>query len=260
MSSDPDVASVDASSGLIRAIKPGIAVITARTSDLSFEAQCIVTVVSGYKDSHAYVDMGNGLKISVTNLGAENPWNPGDVFAWGETTARTGINRLSWSSYRFYGGVENVYAVMTKYNNEDGLELLQYFDDAASVYYGSIDWRTMTREDFDELYKCNRTHVSVNGVSGVMFESKENGAKIFFPFSHRISKEDGAVYPYYYPDVSSYAVERTCLWLREKPSRSPSSPDGDMQAYSCVLRAEGSECTTGYRNLLFSIRPVYVGN
>ena len=53
---------------------------------------------SGTENGYAYVDLGlpSGLKWSTCNVGAENPWDYGDYFAWGETTPKS---VYYWNTY-----------------------------------------------------------------------------------------------------------------------------------------------------------------
>ena len=74
-SSNTAVATVTAS-GLVTAVADGSCTITCTAQDGSgVTATCLVTVVGGGPDSHAYVDLGlpSGTLWATTNIGAEKP-------------------------------------------------------------------------------------------------------------------------------------------------------------------------------------------
>ena len=101
------------------------------------------------KVKHDYVDMGEvtvgGAKMhllwATCNIGAKNPWDYGDYFAWGETTAKDTYN---WGNYAFDNG-----ASFSRYTGSDYTTLLAE-DDAASVIWGD-DWRIPTDEEWTAL-------------------------------------------------------------------------------------------------------------
>ena len=49
--------------------------------------------------SHQFVDLGlpSGTLWATTNVGADNPWDYGDYFAWGETKPKS---TYSWKRYK----------------------------------------------------------------------------------------------------------------------------------------------------------------
>ncbi len=128
----------------------------------------------GSGGDHAYVDLGlpSGLLWATCNVGADNPEDYGDYFAWGETQPKDTYN---WSTYQYYDG-SNV----TKYTGSDGLTTLLPEDDAATANWGS-DWRMPTKEEWQEL--CNNTThtwTTQNGVNGRLFTAS-NGNSLFLP-------------------------------------------------------------------------------
>ena len=136
---------------------------------------------------HEYVDLGlpSGTLWATCNVGADNPEDIGDYFAWGETAPK---DIYDWSNYR-YGGMANWLFAMTKYCTDscygfngfvDNLTVLEPADDAATVNWGS-DWRMPTKEDWKELYlKTTCTWITQNGVDGRLFTSW-NGNSLFLP-------------------------------------------------------------------------------
>lgn len=202
--SDSDVASVEPTPNsygeyIVRSNKPGVCILTASTRDGGFKGVYVLTVVSGFDGEHAYVDMGNGLKIASTNVGARNSWDHGDRFYWAGTKSQsrsymttTGV--LDWSGYPYFKGYlqPSWYdgPIMTKYvckvqsdpDLVDHLGLLQPNDDAATVHWGS-KWITPRYEEWQDIIsKCEVIETDVLGYPGAMLKSRINGAKVFIPY------------------------------------------------------------------------------
>ena len=110
-------------------------------------------------NGHDYVDMGTvviggvekNLKWAICNVGADNPWDNGDYYAWGETATKSEYNS-NWSNYFDTADGGNTF---TKYNTTDGKKVLDLEDDAASRNWGGT-WRIPTDEEWmallDETY------------------------------------------------------------------------------------------------------------
>ena len=119
------------------------------------------------------VDMGNGLLWATCNVGAENPEDYGDYFAWGETAKKSTYN---WSTYLFNPSGDG--STFTKYTTYGAI--LEAPDDAATVNWGS-DWRTPTNAEWTWLREnCTWTWTTQNGVNGMLVTSF-NGNRIFLP-------------------------------------------------------------------------------
>ena len=143
-------------------------------------------------EQHAYVDLGlpSGTLWATCNIGAENPEDYGDYFAWGETEGyNSGKTTFDWSTYKWCEGSENT---MTKYctNSNYGFNgftddktELDLEDDAAYVNWGPA-WRMPSIEQCEELINSNYTTTewtTQNGVNGRKITSKTNGNSIFLP-------------------------------------------------------------------------------
>lgn len=143
-------------------------------------------------EQHAYVDLGlpSGTLWATCNIGAENPEDYGDYFAWGETEGyNSGKTSFDWSTYKWCEGSENT---MTKYctNSNYGFNgftddktELDLEDDAAYVNWG-LAWRMPSIEQCEELINSNYTTTewtTQNGVNGRKITSKTNGNSIFLP-------------------------------------------------------------------------------
>lgn len=185
-SSDEKVVSV-MDDGLIVAIKPGECVLTVQ----AYGKSCTCTVnVTPYEME--FVDLGLGVLWATCNLGADNPSDYGDYYAWGEIESKDYFN---WRNYRYYSTVSGYNPVIDKYTSgetagfllkADNLDRLEAIDDVASVLSGG-EWHIPTSQDFEELKEnCKWNLVKVKGVNGVEFESKVpgfEGKKIFIPYS-----------------------------------------------------------------------------
>ena len=138
-------------------------------------------------DDHDYVDLGlpSGLLWATCNVGATNPEDFGDFFAWGETKPK---DIYDWKSYQ-YGNCTFDRFEMTKYCTDscwglngfvDNLTVLELADDAATANWG-VDWRMATKEEWEELYrKTTCTWTTQNGVQGRLLTGC-NGNSIFLP-------------------------------------------------------------------------------
>lgn len=145
---------------------------------------------------HEYVDLGlpSGIKWATCNVGAENPEDYGDYFAWGETETKDTYN---WSTYKWCNGSSTT---MTKYCRVDNKTVLDPEDDVAHVKWGG-NWRMPTRAEQDELRtKCNWTWMQVNGVNGYDVTGP-NGNSMFLPAAG--CRSDGSL-----GSVGSYG----CYW------------------------------------------------
>ncbi len=128
---------------------------------------------------HEYVDMGeleiNGVKKhlywATCNVGANNPWDYGDYFAWGETATKTDYR---WDTYSMGDG-----STFSKYTGSD-YTTLQPEDDVASKLWGG-SWRIPTDAEWRALCdNCTWTWTTQNGVNGQLVTAA-NGNSIFLP-------------------------------------------------------------------------------
>jgi hypothetical protein len=132
---------------------------------------------------HEYVDLGLSVKWATCNVGATNPEDYGDYFAWGEVEPK---ETYDWSTYVYCVDSTNN---LTKYcsqsdSGKDGFTdvkiILEREDDAATVNWGNT-WRIPTHEEFLELKEnCTWKWVHQNGVNGYEVTGT-NGNSIFLP-------------------------------------------------------------------------------
>ena len=97
---------------------------------------------------HEYVDLGlpSGTLWATCNVGADNPEDFGDYFAWGETEPK---DFYDWSNYKYGNCVDGFYE-LSKYYDDDGLTVLEPGDDAVRANWGN-EWRMPTKEEYDIL-------------------------------------------------------------------------------------------------------------
>lgn len=150
-----------------------------------------------------WVDLGlpSGTCWATCNVGANNPEEYGNYYAWGETNVKDAYN---WSNYGWCNGTYNT---LTKYNNNssfgyngftDGLISLEISDDVATSNMGD-EWRMPTSEEMNELLNnCTHEWTILNGVNGRLFTGP-NGNSIFLPAAgYRIGDAAGITSSGYY--------------------------------------------------------------
>ena len=160
-----------------------------------------------------YVDLGivvGGKKIkwATCNVGAENPWDYGDYFAWGETATKTDYNG-DWSNYfdTSDGG-----STFTKYNKDGGKTVLDLENDAANANWGG-SWRMPTNAEIEALIatKSNTTDYTWTwcdgstekyndtDVKGWKIVKNSNSNTLFLPAAGSRSSDD-----LYHAGISGY--------------------------------------------------------
>ena len=160
-----------------------------------------------------YALMG-GVKWAVCNIGATNPQDYGDYYAWGETTTKT---KYDWSNY-VWGGSSD----FTKYTGSD-YATLQAEDDVARQQWGGT-WRIPTEDERQALKNTENftwewtTDYKGTGVKGMLVTSKnkdeyDQNRQIFLPaagcYEGSSLKVNGS-YGYYW--TSSLANSTECAW------------------------------------------------
>ena len=165
-----------------------------------------------------YVDLGTGVKWATCNVGAENPWDYGDYFAWGATMPYykaghsqdspcndwiDGKDGYNWKSYPFMEDGQAIWERITKYTFADdqtegiwydgggnfigdNKTVLEFEDDAARANWGG-KWRTPTDAEWTWLRNnCTWTWTADylgdgSNKAGRIVTSNVNGNVIFLP-------------------------------------------------------------------------------
>lgn len=215
VSLNPEVASV--TDGIVVGLKPGKTEILVKCGNAV--DKCSVTVTCGeIIDGHECVDMGLGLKWATCNLGADEPQDFGDYYAWADaqtyyteghaydknctdwaeyqacwdpsqTLKRSGYN---WASYMWMARGQSNAGSITKYTSADGhsdFSSYDFVDDPARVHWRG-GWRTPSKEDWNLLIDTNlfswewTDDYNGTGVKGMIVTSMIEGAVgnfIFLP-------------------------------------------------------------------------------
>lgn len=161
-SSAPETVSVD-ENGMIEGIAAGNAVITVTTADGGKTAECAVTVTLTI-NGHEYVDLGLSVKWATSNVGADNPWDYGDYFAWGETEQKKEYTAETSLTY-------DVEMPDISGNPEY---------DIARLKWGGT-WRMPDGEEMNELMdECTWEWTAEHGINGAKVTGP-NGNSIFLP-------------------------------------------------------------------------------
>lgn len=136
------------------------------------------------------IDLGlpSGKKWACCNVGAYNPEDYGNFYAWGEIVTKS---KYIISTYQWSRGTNES---LTKYNNDssygyvDNKTVLENADDAAYYVWGSR-WHIPTSDEWKELIdNCTWSWITYSGVNGALFTSKDGNNSIFIPASG--SKDD----------------------------------------------------------------------
>ena len=138
-----------------------------------------VSKIKFVEDSHEYVDLGLSVLWATCNVGADNCYDYGDYFAWGETTGyNSGKTSFSWDTYfdTTDGG-----STFSKYSTS-AKTVLDKEDDAAYANWGG-KWRMPTGSELQVL--CNTKNCiwtwydagnsEFNGVAGYKVQSLKQG-------------------------------------------------------------------------------------
>ena len=143
-------------------------------------------------NGHAYVEMGDGLKWATCNIGAENPWDYGGYYAWGETATK---ESYAWTNYIFAKDPSDYSSGVKKYSEEDSYKTLFPEDDAATSLWKD-PWRMPTVEEWAVLRDATlytwkwETNYNGSGKNGMLVTRKEGtgpcaGNSIFLPAAGR---------------------------------------------------------------------------
>ena len=123
---------------------------------------------------YKYVDLGlpSGLLWATCNVGANEPWENGLYFSWGNVDGHAHV-----SGYYF---CETDYDATPGASLNGNIPVDAGYDAARANLGGS--WRLPTEAEFCELCdNCTSEWVTQNDVNGRLFTSKINCNSVFFP-------------------------------------------------------------------------------
>ena len=176
-------------------------------------------------NGHEYVDLGLSVKWATCNVGASQPHEYGDYYAWGETTTK---NNYTEDNSKTYG--KNIGDISGNPNY-----------DAAAANWGSR-WRMPTYTEMKELDdKCTWTWTTENEVNGFKVTGP-NGNSIFLPAAGSMGY-----------NTTPEGVGEDCFYL----TSTPDVETGNCCAYRifyCLRVSDG--LNGGSREPGYSVRPV----
>ena len=211
-------------------------------------------------EEHVGVDLGlpSGTLWATCNIGADSPEDYGSYFAWGDLETK---GSYSWGNYQWMTKGKADWQYISKYTFADNQTAgcwysgdtfigdnkteLEFADDAAFQLWGS-QWRTPSKEQFDELINSAYTTIewtAQDGVTGCKITSRSNGESIFLPATG-----------YFGSSGVSNTETGGHYWTRKLDT---SYSD---RAYELFIRAEGAYCTFSDRYVGLCIRPVRKGH
>ena len=212
-------------------------------ASLTFDNSTIKTQVQTFTTkglgSQTSVDMGGSVKWSNKNLGASNPEEVGNYYAWGEVSPRTYLDE-DYKWYDYSRKRYTKYCDSSNWGTVDKKSVLDPEDDAAHVALGG-KWRMPTYAEFNELNEgCVWTQTGKDGVRGLLCEAS-NGNAIFFPCSGYITK------------YTKYKEDYAQIWT----SSASNAPKSWCMA-GLVINYSNDYCSSqdDYRTSLRPIRPV----
>ena len=172
-------------------------------------------------DAHDKVQLWEGGPYwATTNIGAEEPWEYGYYFWWGDTVGYKRENNKwvasdgSNSNFSFNSNNAPTYnksiSILQSEGwivTRDGTYVLTPEHDAAQVQWGG-NWRMPTNQEFEDLNsKCDWTWSSMNGVNGYVVRGRGSYASnsIFLPCAgcgFGTSLNDAGFYGSYWSSVT----------------------------------------------------------
>lgn len=182
----------------------------------------VVNTDRGTLNGHEWVDLGLSVRWATCNVGASNPSDYGNYYAWGETKTKSSYTADNSRTYEV--------------SMSDISGNIRY--DAATANWGG-GWRMPTKEEFEELLdKCNWQWSSQGGRNGYKVTGP-NGNSIFLPAAG-----------WRYGSSLNLAGDYGFYWS--------SSPYGSNSLYAYYLLFNSGNRNVGWysRDLGQSVRPV----
>ena len=188
-----------------------------------------IAIAQGVHNGHQWVDLGlpSGLKWATCNVGATNPEDCGDYFAWGEVSTKSSYTK------------DNCLTSGKRWKEISG----DPHHDAATVNWGG-GWRMPTLDEIHELCEyCESQIKNLNGVEGYAVCSKENENCFFLPISGSIE------------GTSKNREDRVFFWLSTLYSEEQREFLDDPLCASYGRYSRG-DVSMMYRHVGLPIRPV----
>ncbi|MCQ2135843.1 MAG: DUF1566 domain-containing protein [Bacteroidales bacterium] len=142
------------------------------------------------------VDLGLSVKWADINIGASDPDDYGDYFAWGETAPKASYNLSTYKYFDSFHPAYTKYVTKDTFGKIDNKSVLESSDDAASALWGG-SWRMPTRDEFKELISnCTWTWKTYDSVMGYEVRSNKAGYtdRVIFLPTAGLRGIDGVIY------------------------------------------------------------------
>ena len=152
------------------------------------------------------VDLGlaSGLLWAKYNMGATEPTQLGNYYAWGETSPK---KKYYSDNYKYFIWKGDDLKRISKYNEEDGKTVLELEDDAARANIG-VGYRIPTKEDWEELLEDCKWEAVTTTLSEIIDPSQKkviarwkvtgpNGNSIVLPTTSGFKADGWGVQPDY---------------------------------------------------------------
>lgn len=144
-----------------------------KTSNTQKVPKPATNIVNG----HEWVDLGLSVKWATCNVGANNPSEYGDYYAWGETMTKS---LYDWSNY--FDSLDNSGDIFGTYKVAGQRITPTSGHDTARENWGG-SWRMPTDAEYDELCnKCKWILTTIDCHNGYIIIGP-NGNSIFLPAS-----------------------------------------------------------------------------
>lgn len=184
-------------------------------------------LINGYE----YINLGLSVKWATCNIGASQPHEFGNYYAWGETYTKNSYTR------------ENCISIGKKLGEISGLVS---FDPARNQWGGS--WRMPTKNELLELKNnCTWELTTLNGAKG-MKVTGPNGNSIFLPVSGQYEGNTHQYVDYgYYSSGTAF-----------KSRYSKEDEEVDQNWYLYFTKYGGQEVWGGFREVGYTVRPVTI--
>ncbi|MCR5130095.1 MAG: hypothetical protein K6C10_01365 [Prevotella sp.] len=231
----------------LTANQTGTAIVTLKAQDDSG----VTTTFEVLVREHDYVDLGlpSGTLWATQNIGADEIYEYGLYFAWGETVGHTSDVSdgyiFNFANYKYCEGSSitslTKYCLVSSYGYNgfvDNLTELELSDDAAYVNWGS-NWCMPTQAQMVELLNseyCTLDWTDVGSEYGLLITSKSNGYQIFLPAAGVRTSS------------LNYDGENGYYWSKTLESSG--------KAYKMYTSNGGGLINGSYRDLGCTIRPV----
>ena len=217
---------------------------------------------------HEFVDLGlpSGTLWAKCNVGASNPEDIGDYFAWGETATK---DMYDWKQYKYSIFVDGEYK-LNKYCTDstsgvngfaDYITELEPADDAVIANWGE-GWRMPTNAEMRVLVdSCDWAWTTVDGVGGYQVTSRKENDRgthnsIFLPaagYQNSTFYSELGTSCYYWTASQLYDHQAYCLY---GTATTPRTADGGFDRYyglcvrpvtkSGVIEGGGGDITGGH--------------